>query len=103
MAACNCIGQAQASSRLQPQAFLDVLLSMAGMLAAFGDYVADIFNFCETTPIVIISSEEEYHEFLQGTRYLATPGGCLPDGPCSRTCMAAGMSQRVCPPVGDDR
>ncbi|KAI0332137.1 hypothetical protein GY45DRAFT_1321455, partial [Cubamyces sp. BRFM 1775] len=67
---------------------------MAGTLAAFGDYVADIFNLCETTPMVIISSEEEYHGFIQGTRcLLATSGGCLPDGPCSRTCMAAGMSQ----------
>ena len=51
--------------RLRPQAFLDVLLSTTGTLAAFSDYVADIFELCETTPMVIISSEEEYHQFTQ--------------------------------------
>ena len=53
--------------RLRPQSFLDVLLSTTGTLAAFSDYVADIFELCETTPMVIISSEEEYHQFTQGT------------------------------------
>ncbi|KAI0325398.1 hypothetical protein GY45DRAFT_1348903 [Cubamyces sp. BRFM 1775] len=53
--------------RLRPQAFLDVLLSTAGTLAAFSDYIADVFELCESTPMVIISSEEEYHEFSQGT------------------------------------
>ncbi|KAH9895661.1 hypothetical protein C8Q73DRAFT_688920 [Cubamyces lactineus] len=52
--------------RLTPSAFLDVLLTTKGTLAALADYTADVFEMYETTPMIVVSSHEELRHMTTG-------------------------------------